>query len=630
MERESFESEEVAAVLNREFVAIKVDREERPDIDQIYMSVCQALTGSGGWPLTIIMTPEQKPFFAGTYFPKHSNYGRPGLIELLQQIAGMWKSERQRLLEVGDKLTENLQSAITGSPGQLPSDILEKTYHLFARNFDSTYAGFGAAPKFPTPHNLLYLLRYWHKTNTPDALTMVEDTLDAMHRGGLYDHIGFGFARYSTDEKWLVPHFEKMLYDNALLALAYLETYQITGNPRFGRVAKEIFNYVLRDMTSPEGGFYSAEDADSEGVEGKFYVWQPAEIVDILGEVDGEIFCRYYDITPQGNFEGTSIPNLIGQNPLQFADELDISLEELIDGLEKCRKQLFLEREKRIHPYKDDKILTAWNGLMIAALARGARVLQSDRYLEAASKTTKFVLHKLQRVDGRLLARYREGEAAYPAYLEDYAFMAWGMLELYEATFEAAYIQKAVALTDAMIDLFHDNQGGFFFYGQDGEQLLSRPKEIYDGAIPSGNSVATVNLFRLARLTGNTRYEELAKQQLQTFASQVERYPAGYSFFMMGAYLDQEPPLEIVLAGKKDDPSLKKMIRVAQQAFLPQAVLLVRYEDENINEELLPLLEGKTSVKGQAAAYICKNFACQPPITDVDQLLQALQTTSRD
>lgn len=623
MERESFESEDVAEVLNQHFIAIKVDREERPDIDQIYMNVCQALTGSGGWPLTIIMTPDQKPFFAGTYFPKHSNYGRPGLIEVLEQISGMWQGERSRLLEIGEKLTSHLQAEVTAVPGQLPEDILEQTYGLFEKNYDQNYGGFGSAPKFPTPHNLMFLLRYWYKTGEQKALAMVAETLDAMHRGGIYDHIGFGFARYSTDKKWLVPHFEKMLYDNALLAFAFMETYQITKNPRFGRIAKEIFTYVLRDMTSPEGAFFSAEDADSEGVEGKFYVWDPEEVMELLGPIDGELFCRYYDITTKGNFEGASIPNLIGQNPLQFAEELDISLEDLVDGLESCRKILFEARHNRVHPYKDDKILTSWNGLMIAALARGAQVFQSNLYLAAAEKAMAFIFDKLQRPNGRLLARYREGEAAHKAYLDDYAFVVWALLELYQATFEPGYLQKAVSLTEDMLDLFYDNKhGGFYFYGKDSEELISRPKDTYDGAIPSGNSVATVNLLKLARLTENSRYGALAKQQLQVFAGDLARYPAGYSFFMMGAYLEQEPPLEIVLVGAKEDPALKQMISSLQQSFLPNASVMVRYDDKFADQwgELLPLLKDKTLVAAKTAAYVCKNFACQAPVTELAEL----------
>ncbi|GAB6179663.1 thioredoxin domain-containing protein [Desulfotomaculum defluvii] len=628
MERESFESEDVADVLNQYFISIKVDREERPDIDQIYMNVCQALTGSGGWPLTIIMTPNQKPFFAGTYFPKTSNYGRPGLIEVLEQISGMWQGERSRLLEIGDKLTSHMQAEASTAPGQLPADILEQTYRLFEKNYDKSYGGFGNAPKFPTPHNLMFLLRYWYKTGEEKALDMVAETLDAMHRGGIYDHIGFGFARYSTDKKWLVPHFEKMLYDNALLAFAFMETYQITKNPRFGRIAKEIFTYILRDMTSPEGGFYSAEDADSEGVEGKFYVWQPEEVIKLLGPVDGELFCRYYDITTKGNFEGASIPNLINQNPLQFAEELDISLEDLVEGLEKCRKTLFEEREKRIHPYKDDKILTSWNGLMIAALAKGAQVFQSNLYLEAAEKAMDFIFAKLQRPNGRLLARYREGEAAYQAYLDDYAFIIWALLELYQASFEPRYLQNAVNLTEAMLDLFYDNEhGGFYFYGKDSEELFSRPKDIYDGAIPSGNSVATVNLLKLARLTESSRYGEIAKQQLQVFAGDLERYPAGYSFFMMGAYLEQEPPMEIVVAGPKEDPVLKQMVGTLQQSFLPNASLMVRYDNDFAAKwsDLLPLIKDKNPVTGKTAAYVCKNFSCQAPVTELTALQNLLK-----
>ncbi|CCO08033.1 thioredoxin domain-containing protein [Desulforamulus hydrothermalis] len=627
MERESFESADVAEVLNKYFVSIKVDREERPDVDQIYMSVCQALTGSGGWPLTVIMTPQQKPFFAGTYFPKETNYGRPGLIEILTRIAWLWEHERPSLLAMGEQLTAHLHQEAAVSPGQLPADILDQAYRLLARNYDASYGGFGTAPKFPTPHNLMFLLRYYYKTKQPQALTMVEETLDAMHRGGIYDHIGFGFARYSVDHKWLVPHFEKMLYDNALLALAFLETYQVTGNMRFGRIAKEIFAYVLRDMTSPEGGFYSAEDADSEGTEGKFYLWQPQEVVDILGQPDGEIFCRYYNITAQGNFEGSNIPNLIGQDPRRFAAELGIELADLVKGMEKCRSLLFKARSKRVHPFKDDKILTAWNGLMIAALSRGARVFHSEVYRTAAVKAVNFINQRLRRPDGRLLARFRDGEAAFPAYLDDYAFLAWGLLELYEATFDTDYLAEAVRLTEDMIELFLDQQhGGFFFYGKDSEQLISRPKEIYDGALPSGNSVAAVNLIRLARLTGNDRFAELAHRQLTGFAQQVEQYPAGYSFFMIAAYLLQEPPLEIVLTGEAADDSLRRMIQTVQRAFLPHGVIMARYEGADTEEpaRLLPLTRDKLPVNGQATVYFCENFTCRKPITELSQLQAAL------
>ncbi len=627
MERESFEDLEVAELLNQNFIAVKVDREERPDVDQIYMSVCQALTGQGGWPLTIIMTPEQRPFFAGTYFPKHSKYGRPGLMDVLEQIAQLWQSEQPKLLEIGNQLTSKIQAEVGARPGTLPADVLDKAYQLFLRSYDTRYGGFGDAPKFPTPHNLMLLLRYWKKTGEPKALSMVEETLDSMHRGGIYDHVGFGFARYSTDRQWLVPHFEKMLYDNALLAMAYLETYQINRNARFGRIAKEIFTYVLRDMTSPEGAFFSAEDADSEGAEGKFYVWQPREVYDILGPIDGELFCRYYDITEEGNFEGAGIPNLIHQDPVKFAGELDIDLKDLVEGLEKCRKILFTEREKRIHPHKDDKILTSWNGLMIAALAMGGRILGDEQYTRAAARAMKFIEQSLRRQDGRLLARYRQGEAAYPAYLEDYAFAVWGLLELYASTYESAYVQRAMELTEDMIELFFDREnGGFFFYGKDSEQLLSRPKEIYDGAIPSGNSAATVNLLRLARLTGNDKYQQIAEKQFRTFAGNLGSYPAGHAFFLVGAYLNQEAPLEIVLSGKNSAPDLKHMIAAVQQKFLPNAAILVRLEDQ-INdqvESLLPLLKEKAAQGGKATAYVCKNLACRPPVTNLKQLLEII------
>ena len=629
MERESFEDEEVAKVLNQSFIAIKVDREERPDIDHIYMTVCQALTGQGGWPLSVFLTPEKKPFYAGTYYPKKSRWGRPGFIDLLKQIATKWTTERDQLIQTGEQIKNMIQPQLTlVNPGEITQATLRQAFDDFRERFDNRYGGFGDAPKFPTPHNLTFLLRYYWATGENMALEMVEKTLQNMYRGGIYDHLGFGFSRYSTDQKWLVPHFEKMLYDNALLAIAYLEFAQVSGAREYAGVAEEIFTYVLRDMTSPEGGFYSAEDADSEGEEGKFYVWTPEEIKAVLGEQLGRIYCEAYDITERGNFEGKSIPNLINNNLEHLTHKAGLSIQELKQKLEEARQQLFKAREKRVHPYKDDKILTSWNGLMIAALAIGGRILQQPRYTQAAANALAFINKNLLRSDGRLMARFRDGEAAYPAYLDDYAFLIWGSLELYEATFEPLYLSHALELNRQMIDLFWDEaEGGLFFYGADSEQLIARPKEIYDGALPSGNSVAALNLLRLARLTGETRLEELAARQLATFGGRVERYPAGFTFLLMAAQFALNPGAEIVIMG---DPALdetRKMLQVLQQeVFLPNSVYLLAPTGKAKNEiERLAPKVREMPPHDRPTAYICQNYSCQAPIFNPDSLRLNLQ-----
>ncbi|MFC4767617.1 thioredoxin domain-containing protein [Effusibacillus consociatus] len=629
MERESFEDEEVAEYLNEHFVSIKVDREERPDVDHIYMTVCQEMTGQGGWPLTILMTPDKKPFFAGTYFPKQRKYGRLGIMDILSQIQEKWHTQRDRIERTGNQITEALQPRFEGAGGdELTDEVLEGAFKRFANTYDSTYGGFGSAPKFPSPHNLGFLLRYWQKTGQDQALSMVENTLESMYLGGLYDHLGFGFARYSVDEMWLIPHFEKMLYDNALLAIAYLETYQATGNPFFGMVARDVFTYILRDMTSREGGFYSAEDADSEGEEGKFYVWRPEEIKQVLGEQTGDIFCKYYGVTEEGNFEHkTSHLNLIETDHHEVAKQFNISEEELADLLEEARHKLFEVRDKRVHPYKDDKILTAWNGLMIAAMAKGARVLGDSRYAESASKAVEFIMTKLRREDGRLLARYREGEAAYPAYLDDYAFLIWGLLELYEADFNMKHVETAVLLTEDLIRLFWDeDNGGFFFYGSDSEQLIARPKEIYDGAIPSGNAVATLNLLRLARLTGNQEYEKLAERQFKAFAGNVKAYPPGFTHTLMALQFAMYGSQEIVIAGDPEASDTQEMLQTVRAAFLPNAVLVLNPtgKEEDV-KKMFPFTEGKTSKDGKATVYVCQNYACQAPITEVNRLSELLE-----
>ena len=636
MERESFEDDEVAEVLNKGYISVKVDREERPDIDHLYMTFCQAMTGQGGWPLTIIMTPEKKPFFAGTYFPRQSRTGMPGLINILAKIREIWDTERSILVDSGEEATESiLKKSLTFQSGELKPELLDNAYETYRSNYDSLYGGIGDAPKFPAPHNLGFLLRYGRVRGSMDngkgnnrnnagiereALQMVEITLEQMYKGGIFDHIGFGFSRYSTDRKWLAPHFEKMLYDNALLAITYLETYQAAKKPLYQEVAEKIFTYVLRDMTSPEGGFYSAEDADSEGEEGRFYLWTPREVLDILGEEKGRLFCQVYDISAQGNFEGKSIPNLIGRS-------LDDPL--LNDNralLEQCRDALFTAREKRVHPYKDDKILTAWNGLMIAALALGARVLDNSAYLSAAEKALSFIFKRLRRSDdGRLLARYRDGEAAYPAYLDDYAFLIWALIELYQTIYRPDYLGKALELNAQMLDLFWDREnGGFFLVGKDGEELLARTKEIYDGAIPSGNSAACMNLLRLAALTGDFSLREKAQDLFRACGGSVWDNPAGYGFLLQAYLYSVAPSREIIIAEGSDPEEADQMVKALRQEFLPHTVSVRLFPGGEDIVKTAPYLKDYHPVDNRASAYICENKACQTPLTGVEAFRQAL------
>lgn len=615
MERESFEDQEVAELLNRNFIAIKVDREERPDIDHIYMSVCQAMTGHGGWPLTIFMTPDKIPFFAGTYFPKRDRMGMSGLLTLLVKISEAWAGKRDVLLKSGEEIIRELNHRGEKADRMVPENLLFEAYECYKENFDSLYGGFGRAPKFPSPHNLFFLLRYWHLSKDSHALEMVEKTLDSMLRGGIKDHIGFGFSRYSTDRKWLVPHFEKMLYDNALLAIAFLEAFQ-TGKKEYAEAAREIFTYVLRDMTSSEGGFYSAEDADSEGEEGKFYVWSVDEVLQVLGAEAGSRFCERYDITPTGNFEGMNIPNLVTA-PLPHEEK---------SFMEDCRRKLFEHREKRIHPYKDDKILTSWNGLMIAALAIGGRVLGSSEYSAAAEKSVKFIADNLIRKDGRLLARYREGEAAIFAGIDDYAFFIWGLIELYESTYRPKYLELAVKLNDDFIRLFGDeSEGGFFIYGSDSEQLISRPKDIYDGATPSGNSAAALNFLRLARLTGRHELEEKSDSYFKTFGNDISAYPMGYSHTLTALMFALSKTKEIIVVGEDDLKEAQSFLNVVNEGYRPFTVSMYYDDSLDMIQHLIPFISNYTAVNGQTTAYVCENFSCSYPVTDVGKLRELLQ-----
>jgi uncharacterized protein YyaL (SSP411 family) len=625
MAHESFEDQTIADMLNKDYISIKVDREERPDVDHIYMAVCQAMTGQGGWPLTVFLTPEKKPFFAGTYFPRSRKYNRAGMIEIVAQIADKWKEDADRIREVGEQVIQETTSRLlehrTG--GEVSEETLYEAFRMYERTFDPEYGGFGNSPKFPTSHNLSFLLRYYKKTGNERALEIVEKTLDSMHRGGMYDHIGFGFSRYSVDEKWLVPHFEKMLYDNALLIMTYIEAFQVTGKAKYAGVAEQIITYILRDMTDEGGAFYSAEDADSEGEEGKFYVWTPDEVEDVLGIEEGDLYSELYDITESGNFEGHNIPNLIETTMESFAKRKQIPVDELKQRMEAARAKLFAHREERIHPGKDDKILTAWNGLMIAALSKAARALDKPAYAEAAAKAAEFLLRELRREDGRLLARYRDGEAAFLGYVDDYAFLVWGLIELYEATFELRYLREAVQLNADMLRLFGDEEkGGLFFYGSDAEQLLTRPKEIYDGAMPSGNAAAALNLLRLSRLTYDAKLSQAADMQLQAFAGAVASYPPGHALTLAALDFAYGEASEIVIAGDPVRPETQHMLRTVQRQFLPNALLILHPPGPAGEEvrKLIPLVQDKLPLGGKATAYVCQNFACQAPTQELEEL----------
>lgn len=615
MERESFEDEEVAEVLNRYFISIKVDREERPDIDSIYMEICQAITGRGGWPLTILMTPDKKPFYAGTYFPKDDRRDMPGLMTILNKAARLWESSRGSIVESGEKIIEaiNRPTEIYEEPEW--DEIVKEAYSYFENEFDPVYGGFGGAPKFPTPHNLYFLLRYWYLYNNDHALEMVEKTLDSMARGGIYDFIGFGFSRYSTDRKWLVPHFEKMLYDNALLSIAYVEAYQATRKEKYGEIARQIFSYILRDMTSPDGGFYSAEDADSEGLEGKFYVWSVDEVKEVLGNEDGERYCKIFDISHRGNFEGLNIPNTIKK---EIPDEEKVFIE-------MCRKKLFDHRNKRVHPFKDDKILTSWNGLMIAALSIGGRVLGENQYVTAAEKAVDFIFSKLIRDDGRLMARYRDGEMAFLGYVDDYSFLIWGLIELYQANYNPEYLKKAVKLNDDLIKYFYDEAGGgLYLYGSDGEKLISRPKEAYDGAMPSGNSVATLNFIRLARLTERYDLEDKARAQFKAFSNEISKIPYGYSYFLTALLYAHSESTEVVLVEGDKQDDIVAMTKVLRMDFKPFMVSMVYGKGYEQLKTIAPLVDGYKPIGGKTTAYVCRHRACSAPVTDTESLRSLL------
>jgi uncharacterized protein YyaL (SSP411 family) len=632
MERESFENEKIAEIMNKHFICIKVDREHRPDVDGIYMNAVQMMTGSGGWPLSVFLTPDGKPFFGGTYFPPKDLYGRPGFDRVLLSIADAWKNRRQELVESSNKISEVLAN-LTGPTEKetLSPDMLKAGFDYFNATFDAVNGGFGPAPKFPQPTNLSMLLSYWHRTKDTQALKMVEKSLDVMAKGGIYDHIGGGFHRYATDGRWLVPHFEKMLYDQALLSKVYIQAYQATGKEKYATTAREIFGYVLRDMTDSKGGFYSAEDADSEGEEGVFYVWAPKQINSILDKDEAEIFSAYYGVTKKGNFEEnkTILSIIIPTGQLEKKFKKDHKA--LMNILSKTRSKIFAEREKRIRPHRDDKIITAWNGLMISSMAYGGAVLQEEKYIRAAERAAKFIMDALHK-NGRLMRYHRQGQAVELAFLDDYAFTIMGFLDLYEASFETKWLIDAKILAEEMIQLFADNeQGGFFLTGKDSEKLITRIKPSTDGVIPSGNSAAAFALLKLGKLTMNQHFTEQGIKVLESFSRQLKQ-SSGYSSEMLSALnFSLGPTQEIVIAGNSDATDTQQMLKLIRSKFLPNAVILLHQQENSDSglDKTIPFVKNLTAIEGKATAYVCENFACNRPVNKLDDLEILLSNISR-
>ena len=617
MERESFEDESTALLMNEYFVSIKVDREERPDLDAVYMEAVQMLTGSGGWPMTVFLTPEGKPFYGGTYFPPIDRFNMPGFPRLLESVARSYRDSRSEIDRVTNQITEQL-----GRTGQIPKgdspvtvETLHQAYTVLATNFDYQNGGHGTAPKFPQAMNLEVLLRYYRHGYNDRALEMVDLTLEKMARGGIYDQIAGGFARYSTDAYWLVPHFEKMLYDNALLSRLYLHAHQATGRGMYRRIAEETLDYILREMTGPEGGFYSATDADSEGEEGKFFVWTPAEIEAVLGDEAG-IFSGFFGVTQAGNFEGNNILN-IKQKASDYARQQGIALERLVDVVERGKNSLLTEREKRVHPLLDDKVLASWNGMMLRSFSEAGSALSREDYLDAAIKNASFLLETM-RPHGKLLRTYRAGQAKLSGFLEDYSFVADGLLALYEATFNQRWLAASVDLADRMIQLFWDDGvGGFYDTSIEHDQLVVRPRDVLDNAQPCGGSVATEVLLKLAVITGNEEYRVKAATPLRTLKDLMGRAPAGTGQWLAALDFYVSTPKEVVIIGPREDSKTAALLQTVNGNFHPNKVLVGA---ENEGEHGLPLLESRGMINGEPTAYVCENYTCQLPVTTPEEL----------
>ncbi|MCC6493122.1 MAG: thioredoxin domain-containing protein [Pirellulales bacterium] len=634
MEQESFEDPRIAALINERFVPIKVDREERPDLDQIYMNATQMLTGRGGWPMSVFLTPELKPFYAGTYFPPSGRGGMPGFDQVLLAVHEAWTQRREEVERMSAELTAQLDRAgrVAGGGAALSTELFEHAVNQLARAFDHAWGGFGGAPKFPHPMDLQLLLRFWNRTGHGHSLEMVRTTLDRMAAGGIYDHLGGGFARYSVDARWLVPHFEKMLYDNALLAATYAEAYQATGDENYARVARETIDYILRDMTDPAGGFYSAEDADSEGEEGKFYVWTPDEIEAVLGEEAGTTFGRVYDVTDAGNFEGRNILNM-PKSIAQAARIMGRDAEELAAELAASRQKLLEARQRRIRPAKDDKIIVAWTGLLIDALARAAAALSEPRYAAAAGAAADFSHDKMQRADGRLLHTYRRGQAKLDAYLDDYSALANGLVSLYEATFAGDRLEEAARLMDVVLEHFADRDGGgFFFTADDHERLIARNKDATDNSTPSASALAATALVRLGKLTGEAKYAMAAEGALVAAAGLLEQAPTamGQMFLALDYYLG--PTYELALVGDAGHVDAQAALRELGRRYLPNKVAAGRIDAGAGDTPALlgALLGGKAiAAGGEPTLYVCQGYTCQEPVRGLAAITTTLDALTR-
>ena len=631
MEHESFENATTAALMNANFVNIKVDREERPDLDSLYMAAVQAMSGHGGWPLNVFLTPDGVPFYGGTYWPPEERMGMPSFTDVLTAVADAFHDRREGVEDNAEQLRTFLRETTraTPRPGELSTAILDSAFQGLLRAFDAEQGGFGGAPKFPQPANLEFLLRYHHRTGDPRAASMVELTLYRMATGGIYDQIGGGFARYAVDAVWLVPHFEKMLYDNAQLARIYLDGYRVFGNELHKRIATETLDYVAREMTGPDGGFYATQDADSEGEEGKFYVWTPDEIDAELGPEDGAVVRRYFGVTPGGNFEGHSILNL--PRPAEaVAKDLDLPLERLLAIVAAAKPKLYAARERRVPPGRDEKVLTAWNGLMLRAFAEGSRVLNRPDYREIAERNAAFLLERM-RPDGLLRRVYKDGQAKVTGYLEDHAFLIDGLIALYGATFNRRWLDEALALTETMIADFADpgpDGVGFYDTGVHHETLVARPRDLQDGATPAGNSVAAETLLRLAAMTGNADYGRRAAAILAALAQPMTEHPTGFGRFLGALEFYLSTPREIALAGDRADPALDALATTVYQRYEPNVILGHADPADPSLAERLPFLAHRPVKDGQATAYLCERYACLPPVTDpADLIIQLEQGT---
>jgi uncharacterized protein len=623
MERESFENETTAALMNERFINIKVDREERPDLDSIYMDAVVSMTGQGGWPMSVFLTPDGQPFYGGTYYPPEPRYGMPSFPQLLQSVSDAYRNRRDQVVGQAQRLTSALQRAalLSVQEGELSVELLIEAVQTLQQNFDNEDGGFGTQPKFPQPMTLDFCMANYLRTNDLDTLYLAELTLEKMAHGGIYDQLGGGFHRYSVDAVWLVPHFEKMLYDNAQLLRSYLHAWLITARPLYRRVVDETIDYVLREMTAPTGGFYSTQDADSEGHEGKFFVWEMEEIEEILDPHAVGIFESYYGVSDRGNFEGANILSVV-RSVESVAQRFRLTPAEVEQSLAESRRQLFAEREQRIKPGRDEKILVEWNGLMIHALAECGSVLERQDALTAAIDAANFILTQMSQPDGKLYRSYKDGQARLNAYLEDYAAFIRALVALYEATFDLRWLGEASRLTRLMIDQFGDPaRGGFFQTGVDHEQLVVRRKDFIDNAIPSGNSLAADALLRLAVLLGQDDYRQAALQICLTMKEAVPRQPTGFGRLLCVMEALVSPSQEIAIVGDPTDPATQALLREARKRYLPNTVLALKQPGE---ENMLPLLEGRDLVNGKPAAYVCEHYACKLPVTSAEELAKLL------